>query len=118
MQFKEVQRAQLEAHWGEGSWFYQVLGQPAREIVEKAYGLRQCSARQRALSQESLDLVVSVFARRIGAEKTHIVHALLSGSLNSLMDALGRRAHVRHINDTFLAEEWQNAFREVTSGTL
>lgn len=117
MQFKKVQRAELKANWGEGSWFYQNLGQPARDVVERAYGLRECSPRQRAASQEALTLVMSVFARRIGAEKSQATHALLSGSIEGLLAALGRKTGARFSVET-IREAWVSSFREVLIATI
>lgn len=117
MQFKSEQRAYIETSWGKGSWFFDNLGFPARAIVERAYGLRTCSPTEMSKSQEALTLVTSVFARRIGAEKSQVVHALLTGELNKLLAAIGRKKGAQFSTGQ-LAEEWQQAFRDVGTGSL
>jgi hypothetical protein len=115
MQFKRQQREAAAKYWNATSWFYQNLGTPARQIVEHAYGITTCTAKERAQSQEYLTLALSLFARKIGADKSHVVHALLTGSVDSLIDALGRKAHVRHVSSITLADDWQEAFRDVAN---
>ena len=113
MQFKAQQREQARENWGPGSWFYDNLGQPARDVVGRAYGILSCSPRERAVSQEYLTLALSLFARNVGAEKSHAVHALLTASITGLVIAIKKKEGVDVSTDS-LAEEWQNAFREVT----
>jgi len=112
MQFKQEQQQQLAKSWGPSSWFYQNLGDPARRIVEGAYGVRFCSARERAKSQEYLTLALSLFARKIGAEKSQVTHALLTGEASKLLAAVGRKSGATFsISD--LSEAYQESFREV-----
>jgi hypothetical protein len=113
MQFKRQQREAAAKTWNASNWFYQNLGTPAREIVSNAYGVNQCTPKQRAQSQEYLTLALSLFARKIGADKSHVVHAMLTGSLTSLMAALGRKSGANFSTES-LAEDWQAAFRDVT----
>lgn len=113
MQFKKQQREAAAEHWGPSSWFYKQLGEPAREIVERAYGIKEGSKKELAQAQEYLTLALSLFARKIGADKSHVVHALLTGQLSSLMAALGRKPGVS-FSEQSLAEDWEAAFREVT----
>jgi hypothetical protein len=117
MQFKKAQRAEFAVHWNENSWFYKNLGQPAREIVEKAYGLRKCTPRELHASQETLTTVMSVFARRIGAEKSHTVHALLTGSISGLTAAIGRKPGASFSIES-IKEDWEDSFRQVVSATI
>ena len=112
MQFKREQREVFSKTWGPDNWFYQVLGEPARAIVEKAYSVRFCSARERAKSQEYLTLTLSLFARKVGAEKSHVVHALLTGRVESLLAAIGRKSGVHFSIDT-IRDAYLESFREV-----
>lgn len=113
MQFRREQREVFSKTWYEpNNWFRQVLGEPARAIVEKAYGARVCSAREKAKSQEYLTLTLSLFARKVGAEKSHVVHALLTGRIESLQDACYRKEGIRYGLDTFAAA-YLESFREV-----
>jgi hypothetical protein len=125
MQFKRQQREAAAKTWNASNWFYQNLGTPAREIVSNAYGVNQCTPKQRAQSQEYLTLALSLFARKIGADKSHVVHALLTGSVEALANILTRRelnkgrtvlnAPVNYTIDwEKFAEDWQAAFRDVT----
>lgn len=115
MQFKRQQRELARANWGPESWFYQNLGQPARDIVGRAYGILSCSPREKARSQEYLTLSLSLFARKIGAEKSHVVHAVLTGSLSGLMSAICRREGA-NVSSKELAAAWEASFREVSRG--
>lgn len=115
VQFKEHQREQAEQSWGPDSWFYQHSGQPIRDIVGRAYGVYECTPKQRALSQEYLTLALSIFARKIGAGKSHVVHAILTGSIDSLIAAIARRAHDSPFTrEAILIEDWEAAFREIS----
>lgn len=112
MQFKRDQREVMKEAWGSSSRFFSSLGQPAREIVEKAYSLRFCSARERAQSQEYLTLAVSLFARKIGVQKSQAVHALLTGRMDKLLEIKGRKPGAVFSINT-IEEDWQASFREV-----
>lgn len=116
MQFKQQQREQAEQNWGPHSWFYQHSGEPIRTIVGRAYGMHlyPCTPREQSLSQEYLTLALSIFARKIGAGKSHVVHALLTGSVPSLIEAIGRRSQIASFLETSLIEDWEAAFREVS----
>jgi hypothetical protein len=116
VQFKKQQREQILANWGPQSWFYQSLGQPARDIVGRAYSLIPCTPKERTLSQEYLTLALSIFARKIGAEKSHVVHGLLTSSLTSLIEAVGRKSGAQLSLET-LSEDWTASFREVVHAT-
>jgi hypothetical protein len=120
VQFRAAQREQLSRTWNDQSWFFRSLGEPARDIVAQAYGVKPCTAREKSKSQEYLTLAASVFARKIGAEKSHVVHALLSGSVEHLCEAIGRRAKAAGVDfidadraDDQLREAWEASFREV-----
>jgi hypothetical protein len=112
MQFRKEQREAVARSWGMNSWFYLNLGQPIRDVIERAYGLKPCTPKERAASQEVLTTALSVFAQKIGAEKSHCVHALLTGRLDSLMAALGRKQGASFSSNS-LKEAWISSFREV-----
>lgn len=112
MQFKQEQLQQLSRSWGPESWFYEVLGPPAREIIERAYGIRHCAARERSKSQEYLTLALSLFARKVGADKAQVVHALLTGKVESLLAAMGRKPGAIFSIDE-VEQAFQSSFREV-----
>lgn len=116
MQFKRHQREQLEKSWGAQSWFYQYSGQSIRDIVGRAYGIQSCTPRERALSQEYLTLALSIFAHKIGAEKSHVVHALLTNSVRGLRDAVWYKGGDPndYPSEKEIAENWEAAFREVS----
>lgn len=117
MQFKRKQRDALLRSWHGGSWFYTSLGPPARSIVEQAYELPDgviVPNSQKARAQDDLTVIMAIFARRIGCDKSHAVHALLSGSIESLQKALiraGQRADKGH-----LLKAWESSFRDVSLG--
>jgi len=114
MQFKRAQREELARSWNKESWFFNELGLPARQIIARAYGLEVCDPKTRTKCQEDTSLVVGLFARTVGAEKSQVAHALLSGSLKHLEVAL-RRNGITHSN-AHLSKSWQEAFREVNLG--
>lgn len=116
MQFRQTQKDQLTQTWNESSWFYSSLGEPARQIVSKAYGLTLCTPRERSKCQEDVTLALSIFARNIGCDKSHAVHALLSGSLGHLLTALGKIHGTIFISLNGLTEAWEGAFREINLG--
>jgi hypothetical protein len=115
MQFKKAQRAELHRTWGPQSWFFQVLGAPAREIIECAYGLKGTEAARRTKCQEDVTLALSIFAQKIGCDKSHVTHALLTGSLTHLCLALHRIGE--HPRESTLRNAWSDAFREVNLPT-
>lgn len=114
MQFRKHQRAELTRTWNTKSWFFRNLGEPAREIVEKAYGLKVCTPAQRTLAQEDITLVMSIFAAYCGCDKSHVTHAFLSGSVDHLHLALKRLQVV--IDDDILKQHWVESFRRVNTG--
>lgn len=117
MQFKRVQREQLLEVWGAGSWFYANLGPAARVIIECAYGIvdiPQITPRERAKAQDDVTLAMSIFARRIGCDKSHVVHALLSGSFDGLQRALERNGNAS--SEQVIRDAWQSAFRDTNLG--
>jgi hypothetical protein len=111
MQFKRAQREELSRSWNKESWFFSELGLPARGIIMRAYGLEICSPKIRTKCQEDVSMAVSNFARKIGAEKSHVTHAMLSGSILHLKRALAKKGLT--CEDATLTYEWQNAFREL-----
>lgn len=115
MQFGAKQQEMALANWGPQSWFYQNLGQPARDIVGRAYGVLSCSNRERTSSQEYLTLALQIFAQKIGADKSHVVHALLTNSPRHLLVAIIRREELHEtgtLSTKDLAEKWVQSFRE------
>lgn len=115
MQFKKAQRQELARTWNSQSWFYQSLGAPAREIIERAYGLKLCAPRARSKAQEDVTLALSIFSREIGCDKAHAVHALLSGSIHHLLVALGKINGAGFTAD-HIKEAWEAAFRNINIG--
>lgn len=116
MQFKKAQRSQLQKHWHGGSWFYKSLGPPARAIIECAYGLKECTPKLRAVAQDDVTTALTIFARRVGCEKSHIVHALLTGSIKHLKKAL--HSLQGNTDENYLRNAWEAAFRDINVGTL
>lgn len=123
MQFRKAQRAELLHSWNGDSWFFRNLGLPARKMIEVAYGLgeynfpigltlsrEQSSARTRA--QEDVSQAMAHFARALGCDKSHTVHALLSGSVDALIRAVGR-ATGQELQHTELRDAWEQAFRSI-----
>ena len=87
MQFKKAQRAQLHKTWNPKSWFYQHSSLPIRDIIAKAYGITLCKAAERQKCQEDVSLALSIFARKLGCDKAHVTHALLTGDIQALIRA-------------------------------
>ena len=119
MQFKKAQRAELARTWNSNSWFYVNLGEPARQIVEVAYGLRPASAALRDRGQGDVSLALSLFSAKVGCDKAQACHALLSGSVRHLVTAMAKN---RAIGKAGLPERlvapWQDAFRDANMGVI
>jgi hypothetical protein len=117
MQFKRAQRGQLQRNWHGGSWFHKNLGPPVRSIIERAYGIEECEPKDRTKAQEDVTVALALFARSVGCEKSHVVHALLSGSIKALQRAVHKAGG--NVTEDLLRSAWQNAFRNInTGGTL
>jgi hypothetical protein len=117
MQFRQPQLEALQCNWHGGSWFYSNLGLPARLIVEAAYGLINIpviTPNQRKKAQEDLTTAMSIFARRVGCDKSQAVHALLSGSIESLHRAIERNGNAS--SEQELRDAWEAAFRDINIG--
>lgn len=121
MQFKKAQRAELLRTWNQDSWFYYNLSVPARQIIEHAYGLRPCSPKTRTKCQEDVTLALALFSDKIGCDKAHACHALLSGSVQHLVQAIerlhGSEASVATTPEA-LSDAWEASFRESNMGVF
>jgi hypothetical protein len=119
MQFGVTQREQLRRNWYGESWFYTNLGSPARTLIEAAYGIinvPQVTPKQRAQAQEMVTTSLSIFAHRTGCDKSHVVHALLSGSIEGLQRALERTGNAS--SELELRVIWESCFRDVALGNV
>ena len=114
MRFGKSQREQLQRTWNEKSWFYRNVGIPVRVVIEVAYGLTPSVASHQTKCQEDVSLALELFAGKIGASKSQVVHALLTGDFLSLMRVLIRDSGggIPHS----LGEKWVESFREVSMG--
>lgn len=115
MQFKRSQRGELARTWNRESWFYSALGEPARRIVESAYGLRAADPKERTRCQEDVTLVLSIFARKTGCDKAQACRALLTGSLRHLQNAIDRKRQAAPTEEELRAA-WVDSFREINMG--
>ena len=120
MRFGKKQQAVLARSWNKTSWFYRELGEPARAIVERAYGLRQCDPALRYSCQEDVSLALSIFAVQIQAEKAQCTHAFLTGSIKHLRMAIRKRwdhtGKWTGPSSAELVDPWTDAFRDVAQG--
>lgn len=89
MQFRKAQRAELARNW-EKSWFRLALPSNGQRLIEEAYGLVVVKEPVRNYAQFQLSDALSTFALDLGCDKSHVTHALLTGSVESLMRALGK----------------------------
>jgi len=76
--FGERQRLAVVESWSEGNWFFDQLEPLYREVVRKAYGCQSCRVSEQQYCQRAVSYALDLFAQEIGAEKSKVVHALLT----------------------------------------
>lgn len=115
MQFGRQQLEQLQRVWVPGFWFFDALEPLHREIIAKAYYLHsapQVSKREAYWCQVIVDLALDSFSQKLDTPKSHIVHALLSGSQGHTAQIIAQ-AHANFYNLGRSASELlRKSFRE------
>lgn len=98
MKFGKDQQETLKRNWNNRSWFYCMSAEDICDYIQCAYGLKvskPITAAQyqkfQPFCQEFVSAALYTFARKLGCKKSHVVHALLTGSVSHLLQALERQ---------------------------
>jgi len=118
MHFGKRQREVMAKSWKQGNWFYDKLEPLYQEIVGKAYGCLLSTAGTRSWCQEVTSTALSNFAQKIGATKSHVVHAMLTGEHETLFNGLAPGVWQFGLARHVAMGDWQDSFKEVIDGHI